>query len=1197
MHYALASVFLTAVLVAPALADDKPAAQSKVTYSQVHAVFAKHCLSCHDAKEHKGKLVMESHDLILKGGKKGPAVVAGDPDKSSIYQRITTDDPDDRMPPPDKGEKLSGPEIALIRDWIKGGASAPQAGESLPTQAVVLPKVAPKVQPRNPIHALAYSPTGKLLLAARYGRIEVRSAQSRASVRTLTGHKGNVNSLTVAADGDTLVAAAGEPGSPGEVRIWSIKEGKMLRLIEGHDDAIYSVALSPDGKTLATGSYDQKIILWNMADGKPIRTLKGHNGAVFDLAFRPDGQVLASVSADRTAKLWNVATGQRLDTLTESVKDLHTVVFSPDGQRLAAGGVDNRIRVWQVSPQAKEGTNPLLITRFAHEGAILNLAWSADGKLLVSAADDRTVKLWNAPDITPRAVLDKQSDWPTALAFALDNAAAIVVGRLDGTLGYYNSADGKILPPPAPTLSALSTRGIQRGTTTDLTFTGANLFGITAVNFNHKGLWAKVAPAKEEKTESVTISLAAAADLPPGTYQVSLTTDGGTTNPLNLQVDTLAQVAEAEPNDLFTAGNTTELPASFWGVLSQPGDFDCYSFNGKAGQTFIADVASKRFDSKTNTQISLVDAAGRVLASNNEFDGDDDPFIAYTLPADGKYTVRIWDSIHTASPEHFYRITLGALPYVTAVFPLSVPAEKESKVQLVGYNLPSDAAVTLAAAQSGEAVVPLDPKTYRSRKPFKVIVGNTPEVIEAEPNDTPQQATAVPAPGVVNGRILKAQPDQPRDLDLFKFQARAGQVWVIETMAARRGSPVDTKIEVLGADGKPIPRVMLQAVKDSNISFRPIGSANIGARFPNYLELNLNDWVYINGEVVKLFFAPQGPDSEWQFYPSGGNRRNYFDTTAVSHPIDEPAYIVEPHPPGTQLPSNGLPSFTLHYVNDDDADRRLGTDSQLLFTAPADGEYLVRVTDTRDASGDRLIYRLILKQAQPDFAVSQTLNNPTLPLGAGREFDIKVDRIDGFEDPIRVDIAGVPPGFTIASPIYVEREQFVAKGVVYAAPDAKAPDEAAWANLKITATAMIGGKPVIRPVNGLGKISLGPKPAIVTTLRAESDKSDKFPPEITIAPGQMLTAILKVERTKHDGVIVYGREGLMNLPHGVIVEDLGLNGLTLLESENERRIFLHCAPDSEEKSQPTFAVPAEAGRPASAPFLIHVRKPPAAARK
>ena len=154
----------------------------------------------------------------------------------------------------------------------------------------------------------------------------------------------------------------------------------LVRKYEGHKDALYALALSPDGQTLATGSYDQKIKLWKVADGAEIKTLSGHNGGVYGLSFRPDGKVLASASADRTVKLWDVATGKRLDTLSQPLKEQTAVAFAPDGKTLVAGGVDSRIRVWEVSEKAEEGSNPLLLTRFAHEGAILNLAFSADGQ-------------------------------------------------------------------------------------------------------------------------------------------------------------------------------------------------------------------------------------------------------------------------------------------------------------------------------------------------------------------------------------------------------------------------------------------------------------------------------------------------------------------------------------------------------------------------------------------------------------------------------------------------------------------------------------------------------------------------------------------------------------------------------------------------------------------------------------------------
>jgi WD40 repeat protein len=239
-------------------------------------------------------------------------------------------------------------------------------------------------------------------------------------------------------DATRLFAASGQPGLSGEVHQWSIPDGKLIQTLSGHKDAIYSMALSPGDKILATGSYDQKIKLWDVETGKELKTLSGHNGCVFGLAFRPDGKILASASADRTVKLWDVASGERRDTLSQPLKDVYAVAFSPDGKRLVAGGVDNRIRVWEISETAAETTNPILYSKFAHEGTILRLAFSPDGETLASSADDRTIKLWDAKEMHERRVLESQPDWAPGLVFV--GTSKLAVGRLDGTLKLYDLA-------------------------------------------------------------------------------------------------------------------------------------------------------------------------------------------------------------------------------------------------------------------------------------------------------------------------------------------------------------------------------------------------------------------------------------------------------------------------------------------------------------------------------------------------------------------------------------------------------------------------------------------------------------------------------------------------------------------------------------------------------------------------------------
>jgi hypothetical protein len=411
----------------------------------VQPILQKHCLDCHAAADAEKGLVLENFETLMKGGESGAAIVAGKSADSLLVKFIegrSGKQGKNQFMPPGKAKKLDAQEIAVIKAWIDAGARAPKEAAKVAVRDVKVPKITPKVAPPKAIHSLAVAGGSGMIALAQYGEVELRSAETHQTVRVLGGHRGHVNAVAFSSDGKMLASAAGEPALFGEVKLWNVADGKLIRTIEGHIDALYSVAISPDGKTLATGSYDQKIKLWEVATGKEIRTLSAHNGAIYGLAFRQDGKVLASASGDRTVKLWDVATGKRLDTLSQSLKELYTVAFSPDGTRLVAGGVDSRIREWRISPSALDGTNKILESRFAHEGPILKLAFSPDGKVLLSSAEDRTVKVWDAATLTEKLLLEPQPDQVPGLGFAGRNLT-LVVGRLDGTLEYYDAVSGK----------------------------------------------------------------------------------------------------------------------------------------------------------------------------------------------------------------------------------------------------------------------------------------------------------------------------------------------------------------------------------------------------------------------------------------------------------------------------------------------------------------------------------------------------------------------------------------------------------------------------------------------------------------------------------------------------------------------------------------------------------------------------------
>lgn len=1155
---------------ATARADDASTAPDYAEH--IAPIFAKYCLGCHAADGPEAGLDLESHAAALRGSEQRPVIVAGDATSSLLIQVL--DGRAEPAMPPEGSEAPTEDEIALLRAWIDAGAENSSEGEPL-RRLTDVPRVELTAAPRRPIFALAYSPDGKWLAEAGYREVRLLDAASRGLVRRFEDHANNVAQVSFSADGAWLVAAAGEPGLYGEARLWDASNGTLIRTFEGHRDSLYTAVLSPDAKWLATAGYDHQIIVWDVTTGEAVRTLDGHNGAVFDLAFSPDGTLLASASADRTVKLWDVAAGERLDTFGQPLEEQFTVAFRPDGRFIAAAGADKRIRVWQLSESRLEGTNPLVYARFGHGGAILDLQYSADGQTLVSSAEDRTVKVWNAEAMEERFVLSDQSDWPSALAIAPDGKT-LAVGRMDGSLAIYDPAQGKPVAPPRPELARVAPRGLQRGVATTVELTGKNLLAAERLEFARGSFEVQLKP--DESGERLIAQLTPGDDVARGVYEFAVVTPGGTSEKQKLFVDELPQVVEQEPNDaIVPEAEALTLPCNVWGTLSQRGDTDCFAFTANEGQHLVVELSGASIGGKIDAVLTLFDEQGRIVASRSDFNGQDDPLVDFAVPATGRYVVRVSDLMQNGSADHGYRLTVGELPFVTGVYPLSVPAGDEARVQLTGFNLPADSEIVLATAgKQGSIAVPLASE-LRHRTVPQVVVGEWPEAVEAEPNDTPETATAIAAPATVGGRIWSQSSATADDVDLFRFEASAGQAWVIETDAARRGSPIDTKIEVLDAEGQPVERLLLQATRDSYIEFRGIDSQTVDVRVKNWEEMELNQYLYQAGEVNRLFRLPRGPDSGFHLYGWQGKRIGYFDTTPTTHPLHEPCYIVEPHPPGAQLVPTGLPVFTLHYANDDDGRRQLGRDSRLLFTAPVDGSYLVRVSDVRGAGGDRFAYRLTVRPPQPDFHVTANLSNASVSPESGRNVSIVVDRRDGFDGPVEVHFSDVPPGFTLSGPVTVEAGHFQADAVLYATAEAAAPAEDA--KIKVRATATIDGATVAKdlpPLAGMGLASRG-------KLRVRLE-----PAELSLAPGETITATLRVERDGFDGLVNFD---VNNLPHGVIVDNIGLNGVLIPEGATERQIFLTARDWVPESTRAVHALATNAGGEASPSIVLHVRHP------
>jgi dipeptidyl aminopeptidase/acylaminoacyl peptidase len=409
--------------------------------SQVAPILQKNCLACHSSASKMGGLVMESYSALMKGGAHGAVIIPGKADQSRMILML-----EGKIQPrmPFGADPLAAADIATLKAWVDGGALGPAPGEATKTLApLAIPDIKPQVPVVSPVASVKFSPDGKLLAVGGYQEVRLIDSASGKTVATLTGHADYVRSIAFSPDGNLLAAAGGPPQRGGEIKIWDVHSHQLIRTLLGHKDCIYSVAWSPDGKLLASGSYDKMVKLWDAATGQELKNLQDHIDAVFAVAFSPDGKHLASASQDRSVKIWDIATGQRLYTLGDATDGLTSIAYSPSGKQIAAAGYDKTIYVWQVG----ETEGHLLRSLIADEDSILALAWTPDGKTLITSSSDGSIRFRDAATLDPVAVIDHQPDWVEALAISPDGTR-LAAGRFNGTVSLFDMKSFKEVMGP-----------------------------------------------------------------------------------------------------------------------------------------------------------------------------------------------------------------------------------------------------------------------------------------------------------------------------------------------------------------------------------------------------------------------------------------------------------------------------------------------------------------------------------------------------------------------------------------------------------------------------------------------------------------------------------------------------------------------------------------------------------------------------
>ncbi len=254
-------------------------------------------------------------------------------------------------------------------------------------------------------YAITRSPRGAIPELSVMTQVPQVSVQPLGS---LSGHEGSVLDMLLLRDGDTLVTASADQ----TVRFWDLNTQRLLKTLKYHTNVVKALTMTTDQEILISAGDDRTIQFWDMATGQPLVTLvDAHPLPINALEVSNNGTLLISADSGGNIYLWKLtdqsgrvnpknlveAGPERTLQADGTVNDL---LLTGDDSYLISGG--KSLLVWTMADLLREPT-----ALIGHEPLtfVNRLDISEDNLTLVSASSDKTVRLWNMKDRTPKAIL------------------------------------------------------------------------------------------------------------------------------------------------------------------------------------------------------------------------------------------------------------------------------------------------------------------------------------------------------------------------------------------------------------------------------------------------------------------------------------------------------------------------------------------------------------------------------------------------------------------------------------------------------------------------------------------------------------------------------------------------------------------------------------------------------------------------
>lgn len=261
------------------------------------------------------------------------------------------------------------------------------------------------------VGSLVYLPGGHHLLVGGYQRIGVFDVVSgkvaESPAFSLSGHRGLITDLVCISDTEIISASDDET-----VRVWNLESrSEVLKIDVG--EPVQSVAVA--GDLIATASGDPtrttrpgQVKIWSRTTGDAVRDCEKPGKVGTGVSFSQDGKYLVSTAYDGLGVVHNASTGQQVGRYEGHGRPTRDVAVLRGGRVATISGGDavgkNELAVWELKTQKE------LVRLEAHEGPIVAVAQSADGRFLATGSHDKTVAVFNVATGSnkPETVVAKQ---------------------------------------------------------------------------------------------------------------------------------------------------------------------------------------------------------------------------------------------------------------------------------------------------------------------------------------------------------------------------------------------------------------------------------------------------------------------------------------------------------------------------------------------------------------------------------------------------------------------------------------------------------------------------------------------------------------------------------------------------------------------------------------------------------------------